>query len=309
MTPPSRPDARAVNPAIVERIERYKPQKKSMAEDAWVEVADFAREAVRKAQPSTPGVATLELLIVAQFANWCREQSLPLDPETILTPDWVDEYDRQKLRGSLARKDDRTRLRRVATAATRKAPWPQSPQLVRRSRIQPPYSAHELTMLATVADGQPTRRARDTAWAILALGLGCGMWPREMLLARAADIEVDAAYVVVAVHGEAPRRVPVLPRYAPVLRELSHRAPDARLVEGANRLDNIILKLRKVEGVRFQPTRMRITWLVDVMNTGLTVPEVVTLSGLSTTHCLLNLVPYLNRRPDDVLFRAIGGAP
>ncbi|OLT17498.1 hypothetical protein BJF80_16920 [Serinicoccus sp. CUA-874] len=309
MTPASRPDPPDVNRAIHDRIQGYRPQAKSIPADEWMEVADFTREAVRIAQPSTPGVATTELKVVAQFANWCRGQSLPLDPETILTPAWVNEYDRQKLRGSLARKDERARLRRIAVAATRKAPWGPVPDAVRRSPMLPPYSDVELALLATLADGQPTSRVRDAAAAILALGLGCGFRSREIIYSRAGDIEPGPDFVTVTTYGEAPRRVPVLPRYAPLLRKLSTRSPDARLVPGGDRLDNVMKKFRKVGGITIQPTRMRTTWLVDVLNAGVTVPELLVVSGMSTTHSLLRYAEFLDRRPDVDLYRALGGDP
>lgn len=83
------------------------------------------------------------------------------------------------------------------------------------------YSAQERSELWSMVSSQRTRSRRHSALALVALGLGAGLRPREIISARASDVRRRSGKVFVAVSGHDRRRVAVAPLNAAVLVELA----------------------------------------------------------------------------------------
>lgn len=83
------------------------------------------------------------------------------------------------------------------------------------SQLRDPYTGAEIDRLREVAAQQPTRQRGRTATAFLALGLGAGLRPPELLSVAAEHVQRLRGVVVISVPGELARDVPVRRRGRP----------------------------------------------------------------------------------------------
>lgn len=305
--PASRPPTAEVNTLVSERISGYFPRNVSSEE--WASVAPFVRASVTAVGPPTPESATGLMGVTMQFARWCLTQGLPLEPEIVFTPDRVDDYlERSQIPVT---KDVATRLRRVGRAATVRAPWSRPSQTRPRPPRTAPYSTDDLSALHDWADAQPTARLRHTAKAALSLPLAFGLTTAELGAAYRDDVTDDGDVVLLRVRGRRPRTVPALATHADDVRKVVLHAPRGeRLVPGCERIDNTLLNLKnRRRHPRLVVMRLRTTWCLEVLRAGASIPEFMELAGVDTTAILADLAPYLPRRADDELFRALGSTP
>ncbi|MDT0318562.1 hypothetical protein [Streptomyces millisiae] len=103
-------------------IALYEPR--ALPIEAWQEVAPFARKAVTDFGPISPWAAVQHLGPVARLCVWALEQGLPLDVETLFTPDRVEHFvavGLPELKDS-SRRTHRSQLTAVGRAITRRAP-------------------------------------------------------------------------------------------------------------------------------------------------------------------------------------------
>jgi hypothetical protein len=146
-------------------------------------VADFVRAAVCDLDPEGPHRAREWLRTVTALAAWSQREGIPLDREEVFAPDNIRRYAEIGC-PELSTPSTATRravLRTMGRALTEEAPWPTpEPMLPQRLRHQP-YSAKDEQRLRALR--LPTRHQQRRLDAVLALGLGAGLWAREYLTA------------------------------------------------------------------------------------------------------------------------------
>jgi integrase len=253
---------------------------------------------------------------VSQFAEWAAAHGISLDIDALLRPDHVERYIATgcpQLAES-SRGTRRAALRRAGRAATTKTPWPPAPPSYHARTLSAPYSPSEVDRFWAAAAAQRTPALRRTATALLALGLGAGLIPREFFEIRGPQVQVRSGLVVLHLTGRRERVVPVLRRYVEHVRLLAAEAGDGLLTGHALRPEqesrhwHVIRHLDLPTSLPpLRTARLRSTWLVSLMSMRVQIDELLEAAGIATTKPLQDLVPFVPRRDDGERLRALAG--
>ncbi|MEX1080167.1 MAG: hypothetical protein WED09_13790 [Homoserinimonas sp.] len=271
----------------------------------WALVREFTESAVRDSEGQTPYADKDLLSSCARLAQWCRRSAgLDLDRETVFRRQVIDRFTQVGLpdHGEASRGNIRSQLLRMSEALldTRLAPPRLAP--LSRASASAPYTRKELISLRSWAAHQSTAARRANAEVLLALGAGAGLTAREIGELRTSDIEVDELGVVVHVHGERNRQVPVLHEWATVLAERSRRLkPDLFAFRENHRgnYDNLISNFvaRSKADVQPQSQRLRATWIVRHLETGTPVVPLLRAAGVESLEAFTRYLPYVANLP------------
>lgn len=214
---------------IWEALLKYRPVNVLPAD--WTRVKDFCRQAVLTYGPSNAKIAAEMLSTVTLFVLWAtREEYAPLDYEGIFHPSLMGRYLRSRVsnKNSSAYKSLHSRLFRIAAAVA-----DVDHNRRKRGRFAVPvheYAAAELADLESWAGAHRTAERRQQARTVLALMGGAGLWTKEALAVREADVLTDADGCSIRVSGRNARVVPVLSDFAQYLDAPGTRSDGARFV-------------------------------------------------------------------------------
>lgn len=100
------------------------------------------RACVTDSEPVSPWSAVDRMSIVTRFCAWCLEEFLPLDRETLFTPDTVERYVLTGMRDlqPSCRRTHLSQLSAIGRTITRRAPWPPARTGLARNRLATPYT-------------------------------------------------------------------------------------------------------------------------------------------------------------------------
>lgn len=127
--------------------------------------------------------------------------------ELIFDPDTVEGY----IAGGCphlaasSRATRRAYLRSYGRQITTTAPWPPSIRPLRQDYAVVPYSDAEVARLLEVAASQRTTTQRRHLQALLALGLGAGLFPKESWSVTTDDLMEKHGVLCLTVPGNRPR--------------------------------------------------------------------------------------------------------
>ncbi|WP_454728186.1 site-specific integrase [Cellulosimicrobium protaetiae] len=212
------------------RVRAYTPY--SIRADFWAPVAEFTRAVALDLHPSEPRRATESMRTLSQFVVWAHRQGHPLDREAMLSPDVVERYIAVGCThlAESSRATRRADLRRYSTALTRRAPWAPLPHQLRAEYTIVPYTPAEVSRLLEVAAQQRTASRRRRLTALLALGLGAGLYPREARDAMTDDLVERHGHLCLVVHSDHPRTIPISPPYDVTLAQIKEDDPGATIL-------------------------------------------------------------------------------
>ena len=141
---------------------------------AWSVVAPWVRETVELSGPRLHSQAANALKALSRFAVWAIDVGYDLDRETVLTPEVLERYRVTGMRelAPTSRSTEISRLRRVARAVTRRAPWPAPGEQGARQGLSAPYTHEQVAdyWAAALSQNGPFRVQAMTA--VLALTVG-----------------------------------------------------------------------------------------------------------------------------------------
>lgn len=297
-------------------IAAYTPAPDCVPEFTWTRIRPLVSEAVAAAAFDSSHGARFAMRTAAQFFTWALTEGLPLDLEVLLCPERVEEWVASR-EGQVSRRtqsNQRSALRRVGRASTRRAPWPPEPRpYTGHVHLTGPYSASEIAgFLAAVPQQTHERRSRVLK-AMLALGLGAGLTPGEVLTCTAAQVRKDPTdeLLVIVASG---RTVPVDRHYARDLRDLCFAHPEGPLIGVHNpRLRDPFGHLRR--GIRLpaylpplRVSRLRTTWMVNVLQRDVRISEFMEIAGTASSKTLETIAVFVPRRTTEIEFhrRAAG---
>lgn len=215
---------------------KYRPLNVLPAD--WDRVKDFCRWAVLTYGPANAKIAAEMLSTVTLFVLWATgEEYAPLDYASIFHPSLMGRYLRSRVsnKNSSAYKSLHSRLFRIASAVAGV-----DHNRRKRGRYAVPvheYTAGELADLESWAGAHRSKERRHQAGTVLALMGGAGLWTKEALAVREADILTDDNGYSIRVSGRNARVVPVLSDFARYLDTPDTRSHDARFVlfpDGSN---------------------------------------------------------------------------
>lgn len=170
------------------KIGVHRPQD---AGPEWEQVADTVRAVVAAAAPMNDYDVERLLHATARLAVWALRRGMPPDPQVWLRHDeFVLTGCPDLAPGSV--QTYRAWLRRIRSGlAWARRGESEPPPLSAPRQVTPPYTPGELAGLRDWAAHLP-RQARLDAQAMLALGAGCGLAPRELAAVQGPHVRVLA---------------------------------------------------------------------------------------------------------------------
>jgi hypothetical protein len=261
-------------------VDRYVPGR-GISEDQWARLAPAVRAAVLRLAPSSPVTARRDPWYLARFLAWAEDSGLPTDVETVLAPDHVNRYCGSKKQGG-ERSSTRSHLARIGSVIVPQR-WP-APETGTRGKSLPPYTREDQALLLEYSYDLTPSSLREFAIALVAVGLGCGPSAKELPNIRADEVRRQNGAVTVQI---ADRAVPCRAAYEDLVWERALSCRGDLLL--APRVDSQIARVHdQWEGIplRLQVARLRLTWLVEVLTTGVPLPAVIRAAGLRSLHSL-----------------------
>jgi hypothetical protein len=286
-------------PAKLQKVmDKFAPHSLSGEEWALIRpivVAMMSRSKIR-------GEATFpqHLSDVTLFVAWAHRQDKALEVNVLLDHELIEEW----VRTSLANLDDatrstrRSRLRSLASHINPGPSAPPTPKPIARTAVKPPYNEMELAAIIRLAQTQPTSRLRRQLCAMVGLGLGAGLDSADLRALTVSHIEDHGQEGIwIQVPGPRPRSLAVRRRYEDLVRigleglgrkslvlgnEVARKNITGAIVYDSSTLGN---------APHIEQSRLRSTWLVDLMNAPIPLSLIMRSAGLVTARSLSDLLP------------------
>lgn len=287
----------ATHAAIDVAIASYVPR--SIDRAVWAQIGPWCRATVRATHPENGAQVSSRLKTVAQLALWAYRQGIAIDTDTLLRPSSIYRYRSVGMRrlSERSRATELARLRQIARIVAVHQPWPPDPPEAPRSRLSAPYADADVERFWRCASLQATPLRRRAMSAALALTLGAGLRGPELWDVTGTDITYEHDLTVVTVAGPPVRRVPVRRNYAELLSTLAATAGDNRVL-GSRRAgrDRTSVLLSSFEvappGPPLSATRLRSTWIHDVLTGPVIVADVLAVAGISSARALSDILSH-----------------
>lgn len=284
----------------------------------WRRVAGEVRAAVAQVTLTVTYPAAELMGVLTKLALFADAEGYPLQASLWLSREYIERFIAIGCAhlGEATRANYRSKLLRLREALLGGDCRTGTPAKLSGSAASRPYTAAERAALWAWASGQPTEELRSGLTVLLALGLGCGLDSSEVIPLRVQDVSVATAHaepsdsdenpLIVAVRG---RRARLVVCRRPWERVLTGQARHARqrsggsagylfrpnaATRGGNIVTNFIARSQSAPDTPpLKTTRLRSTWLVDLIEAGLPLPVIVAAAGLGTLHSLSRVLPYV----------------
>ncbi|QMU72862.1 hypothetical protein [Streptacidiphilus sp. P02-A3a] len=283
---------------------------------AWAALAPTVRAVVAATVTQVPYDVERLLHVTGRLALWANEVGLPPDPDAWLRGEVIDAFvlslaDRH---APATLRTYRTWLRRVRHALTwsdRGEPVP--PKLSAPARPHQPYEADELAGLRHWAGYLPPHQRAD-ALALMGLGAGLGLMPKEVAATRGSDLHRHGPGHPL-VHTALGRLVAARPAWKEVLAELAERAGSGFLFRPGRTTDyakNLIGSWPKRHpaptGLPALSTgRLRASWIVELMRARICHDVIATAAGLASAASLARYQHFVPPLTDEQTLRILRG--
>lgn len=280
----------AMNASI---FDSYQP---AISKESWSACRDFVIETIQSRYGHDRSEQDIKkaLSLLTGFADWALNAAVGYIDATVLTPEYIDAY--RTFRGGEVDTAFAERERKTLYALAGERVAREARPTSTTSRGAQPYSRAEQDEIVRWTERQSTDARRRTCRAMAALGLGCGVSPKEMLHARRRDIITLADGMPgLAVDG---REVPVTIEWSDALRSLVDGDPDEYLVAPGCLVRRADL-MKTISARHGQPAptaqRMRATWLLAHVDGGTPLNTLIEAAGLGSEDFLRRLLPYAER--------------
>ncbi|MFD4295077.1 hypothetical protein ACFWPA_16605 [Rhodococcus sp. NPDC058505] len=258
------------------------------------------RETVELSAPTLHSQAANALKVLSRLAVWALDVGYDLDREVVLTPEVLERYQATGMRelAATSRSTELSRLRALARAVTRRAPWPGPNERGSRQGLSPPYTDAEIDEYWEAAAAQNGPFRVQAMRAVLALTVGVGARARELFAVTGEDVvDVERVAAVRLGPAGAERVVPVRTWWVERMRQVADGAGKGPLIAsrrvGRDQASALVGSFEYPSGIPLlKVARLRSTWLTGVL-TDCGVAEIFAAAGISSGKALSDLVPYL----------------
>ena len=280
-------------------VDSYIPQ--ALRAEDWEPIAGFTRALAHDLHPRDDRRAVEAMRTLSQVVSWAHREGIPLDRERIFMPDVIDRYIAVGAAhlSEPSRATRRADLRRFGRALTRKAPWEPQPPRMRGGYSIVPYTDAEVARLLEVSQQQRTPVQARRLQALLALGLGVGVYPKEAWALTTDDVVVDQGYVCVRIPGEHARTVPVTAPHDEVIARIIADDPGSTILGfvapqwDRSRLSHLLQRAElPADCPPLRTHRLRATWALAHLRAGMQLNDVMNLAGVSSWKMLGYLAPF-----------------
>ncbi|MFB6502458.1 hypothetical protein ACFYXP_04110 [Streptomyces sp. NPDC002466] len=297
-------------------ILRYRPKD---APPEWEVVADGVRMVVATVADHVPYRLTTVLGVMATLAISAERSGVTRDPAI-----WLEQANitRCLLTNTGIAPNSTQTYASILARVRETLVWVERGEAARphlsgdRSRAMP-YSTSDLTRLDVWSDSLPPI---PTGWgnakALLALGAGCGLSPKEILTVRGTDIHVlPSDAVVVRVPGT-DRLIVCRSLWEQTLAELARTAgdnylyaPDRQVSYPKNAISNWVKRTSpgdpKIPAL--DTRRLRATWIVSLLRDHVPADLVARAAGMKTTAALAPYMAWVPAISRDAAVRMLRG--
>lgn len=298
--------------SVEEAVARYVP--KALRPEDWAPVAEFTRAVAVDVHPADDRRAVEALRTLSQFVVWAHREAVPLDREQVFTPDVVDRYIQVGCAHlcESSRATRRSDLRRFGATVTRKAPWePPAPRMRSDQQIDP-YTHDEVGRILEVAGQQRTPTQRRRMQALLALGLGAGLYPRESWKVTTEDLVDRHGYLCLSVPGEHARTIPVSAPHDETLRRIREEDPGSTILGfvapawDRSRLSKLISGIElPADCPPVRMSRLRVTWVTHHLEHGVHLGALAHLAGVQSWKLFGHVMAHMRPLPEDEVFASM----
>lgn len=286
-------------------VREYQPRTVISAE-YWPPIRDFVVEAMLKVGGYSVSSPHTYMSNVVAYVDWCRRvMGVELNREEIFDHDLIAYYSMNAAEGHArsTRGSLRAKLLWVGDHLIPGGVRPRTLERVGRTPATAPYRVDEIALLKMWASSQTTAYLRHACWTALVFGLGAGLVAAELAELKREDVHETAEGVIVTITGgRSPREVVILAEwedFAMVLVESVE--PGAYVfkphaVERPYKIVGYALSKtkQKPSGLEINLTKMRMTWMVRLLNAGCPVPVFIKAAGLKGMTGLERIIPYLD---------------
>ncbi|MFI1867500.1 hypothetical protein [Streptomyces jumonjinensis] len=291
-----------LDPDTSAKIVRYRPRG---APPVWAEVAPLVRSVVTATVSAVPYDVERLLHVTGRLALWAEAAGLERDPDTWLRNEVIDAFVLSRVTDIEASsvRTYRTWLLRVRDALAWSERGEAAPARM-HAEVNPhqPYTAAELAGLRHWAAHLPRQQKTD-ALALLGLGAGLGLTPKEVAASRGLDLQRRRRGGPL-LHEGVKRMVPLVARagWDPVLGELAVQAgggylfrPRRTVEYSKNLIGSWSLLHRPPDALpAVSVGRLRATWIVELMRAHIDHHLIAQAAGLASAASLTrwqHLVP------------------
>lgn len=291
-----------------EKVAGYTPLPHLVSPAIWAVIDAFVRQAVTQSNPPSVVIASRRLSVLSPYVAWCCQTDIPLVNELVFTtrniqrfiadgrpPTWSE--------GALA--TQRSTLMLIGRAVVGEMedlagvfPLPKAP-------TSPPYKPKEMAGFVSWANHQPSAAMSRGARTLLGGARGAGLTRSDFQTVRGSHLSDVGNLLVVDTVGPRPRRIPVLPEWADMLRSVRDEVDPDELLFGANQTAQgrnltswLISRSKGVNKPDAQ--RLRSSWYVEHFIIGTPVDEVKAMAGVTSDTALKRLLPFV---PESVAAR------
>ena len=255
----------------------------------WETVADVVRRAVGALRVDNPQVVRVSLTAMARLATWAQREGLPLDVGVLLSDRVIEAHV-----ASLGRHNAtlRSLLRRVRDA---NGIEPDNTAVVayRKRGQSEPFSFDDVTALLLFADSLSNQHRRRNLSGAVLLAAGFGIVGSDLRGRTNSDAHFHGSVRHVRTEN---RCAPVASRLAAKFEEYLAWCGDGPFIsptKGPNITDHIGLWVREQPGVpRFSTWRLRGFYIVEHLNAGTPLTELLAITGLSSAESFDAFLPY-----------------
>lgn len=275
-------------------LDHYAPEVERVLPEVWRTIRPLAVKGVTQSTYKAPTSVHFALRITARFLAWTLEQGIPLDAELVFTPQRVEQYIAEGEASSSAHSQGnyRAALTNVGKAITKRAPWePDRTQYTKHIRLAPPYTEAEIAGYWDAVEQQSAKGAHILR-SMLVFAHGAGLKVTELMDVSSQDIYFLKGAPI----------APVLSQYTDELRTLCAEHPEGPIIGTQKKKSNdTFANFRKaIKTPAYLPTltasRLRTTWIKDVLNNGSSLAEVQAAAGTTSASTLEAIAPYTKRR-------------
>lgn len=293
-------------PHTVRRIiDSYTPQV--VPPRLWERIGPAVRALMHQLDLDSMHVARTDLPMVVAYVGrtvsdgrWTPEDGgwPPFDRHLI------DGHCNQHVTGTLKSKGrTRTALYRVSKMLHPEQ-WATGPDIYGRSDVLAPYTPDEMAALVRHATNLRTVRGDVVPLAIIAVGRGAGLHAPDYRATWATDVHIVKGVAVVDVGPPKPRRVPLLTGWAELALDTADALHDRLLTGGTlttrhNLVSKAAERFNRGCPVRLHATRLRHTWMLDLLERGTPVDLITQAAGISHLHTIERLLERVAPRPAD----------
>ncbi|WP_432746597.1 hypothetical protein H7827_18425 [Streptomyces sp. JH002] len=283
-----------LNPVTSVKITRYRPRK---APALWADVAPLVRSVVAATVTAVPYDVGRLLHVTGALAMWAERMGMEREPEVWLRNETIDAFvlSRAGEIRATSVQTYRTWLLRVRDALTWSERGEAAPVRLHADPMpQQPYTKGELAGLRHSAEHLP-RQQRNDALALLGLGAGFGLTPKEVAASRGHHLRLLRRGGPV-LHTGVDRVVPLAARagWESVLGDLAKAAgagylfrPRRSVEYAKNLVSSWPLHHRPPDGLpALAVGRLRATWIVELMAARIDHDLIAKTAGLASAASL-----------------------